>query len=126
MMTDPPRTQEKQKRRRGHRVSAGGSYRIDRTFPGVGRIAVASGARTLADFKARNNLLTSLFSKGKLDLLRAIQRHTYSVTEVLAADLEDRLDALSGDRAILGKPLWSTAKTWVGENPGPTRKRYGV
>jgi integrase len=127
-MSDPPRTSPRttQKRRRGHRVSAAGSYRIDRTFPGVGRIAVASGALTLTDFKKRNDLLTSLFSKGRLELLRAIQQHTYTVTEVYAADLEDRLDALSGDRAILAKPLWSTVKGWIGENPGPTRKRYGV
>jgi len=109
-----------------HRISAHGSYRLDRVFPGVGRIAVASGATTAAEFKSRNELLTRLYNKGRLDLLRAIQAHTYTVTEVYAADREDELARLTGERAILGRPLWDTVKTWVGTDPAPTRKRYGV
>ena len=79
-----------------HRTSINGSYRLDRVFPGVGRIAVASGATTREEFKKRNALLTRLYDQGRLDLLRAIAAHTYTVTEVYAADREGRLDGLSG------------------------------
>jgi integrase len=127
-----------------HRVSPKGSYRLDRVFPGVGRIAVASGAVTKAEFDKRNALLTRLYDHGRLDLLRAIQARTYTVTEVYAADRTRTLDALSGDRAILALPLWATVEKWVGwplwtdaekpkasrspkaPKPGPTRARYGV
>jgi integrase len=107
-----------------HRTSTNGSYRLDRVFPGVGRIAVASGATTAAEFASRNELLTRLFNKGRLDLLRAIQARTYSPTEVYAADLEGRLNQLTAERAVLARPLWATVETWVGPTPGPTRKRY--
>ena len=40
-----------------HRISEHGSYRLDGVFPGMGRIAVASGATTAAEFKSRNELL---------------------------------------------------------------------
>jgi len=33
-----------------HRTSQNGSYRLDRVFPGVGRIAVASGATTKEEY----------------------------------------------------------------------------
>ncbi|MEX2156013.1 MAG: hypothetical protein WD773_04145 [Gemmatimonadales bacterium] len=102
-----------------HRTSPNGSYRLDRRFPGLGRIAVASGARTATEFQKRNALLTRLFDRGRLDLLRAIQAGTYSITEVYAADREGRLDHLSGERAILTRPLWATVETWVG------RPRWG-
>ncbi len=122
-----------------HRTSINGSYRLDRVFPGVGRLAVVSGATTREEFKKRNALLTRLYDQGRLDLLRAIAAHTYTVTEVYAADREGRLDRLSGERAILNRPLWATVETWVGRplwgqaaekwegaEPGPTRRRYAV
>jgi len=122
-----------------HRTSPNGSYRLDRVFAGVGRLAVASGATTREEFKKRDALLTRLYDQGRLDLLRAIQARTYAVTEVYAADREGRLDRLSGERAILNRPLWATvekwvgrplwgeaAETWEGAEPGPTRRRYAV
>ncbi len=122
-----------------HRTSPNGSYRLDRVFPGIGRLAVASGATTREEFKKRNALLTRLYDQGRLDLLRAIAAHTYTVTEVYAADREGRLDRLSGERAILNRPLWATVETcvgrplwgeaaekWEGAEPGPTRRRYAV
>jgi len=33
-----------------HRTSSGGTYRLDRTFPGVGRIAKASAPRRAPSF----------------------------------------------------------------------------
>ena len=109
-----------------HRTSKGGTYRLDRVFPGVGRIVRASGATTKGEFQKRNDLLTRLYEKGRLDLLTSIRDGAYSVTEVYAADREDNLARLTGSAAILQRPLWSTVETWVGPTPGPTRKRYAV
>jgi hypothetical protein len=109
-----------------HRTSKGGTYRLDRVFPGVGRIVRASGATTKGEFQKRNDLLTRLYEKGRLDLLTAIRDGAYSVTEVYAADREDNLARLTGSAAILRRPLWATVETWVGPTPGPTRKRYAV
>lgn len=122
-----------------HRTSKGGTYRLDRRFPGVGRLAVASGATTKGEFQKRNDLLTRLHEKGRLDLLAAIRDGTYTVTEVYAADREDALARLTGDAAVLQRPLWATVETWVGRplwgdaaetwdgpEPGPTVKRYAV
>lgn len=123
-----------------HRTSPNGSYRLDRVFPGVGRLAVASGATTREEFKKRNALLTRLYDHGRLDLLRAIKAGTYTTTEVYAAERADpTLASLTGERAILSRPLWATVETWVrrplwgdaaapqdGPAPSPTRKRYGV
>ena len=75
-----------------HRTSKGGTYRLDRRFLGVGRIAVASGATTKAGLKARQSLLTRLFDKGRLDILRAIKAGEVSITEVLAADRHENFD----------------------------------
>jgi integrase len=109
-----------------HRTSKNGSYRLDRVFPAK-------------EFAKRNALLTRLYDQGRLDLLRAIQTRTYTVTEVYAADRESRLDRLSGERAIMARPLWAAVETWVGRPlwgeaaatwdgpaPGPTRRRYAV
>src|SRR2546425_10677913 len=117
-----------------HRTSSGGTYRLDRVFPGVGRIAVASGATTGEGFQKRNALLTRLYDHGRLDLLRAIKAGTYTTTEVYAAERDDpTLASLTGERAILSRPLWATVESWAGRplwrdaaaqrdgpEPGPT------
>lgn len=109
-----------------HRTSAGGTGRLDRRFPGVGRIAVASGARTEAEFAKRNALLTRLYDQGRLDLLFAIQARTLSVTQVYAADRARQLDTLTGERAALGRPFWPAVRTWLATRPGVTGRRYAV
>ena len=43
-----------------HRISRGGSYRLDRTFPGLDRIALASGTWNKELFGAYNRMLTAL------------------------------------------------------------------
>src|SRR5881396_2348509 len=108
-----------------HRTSSGGTYRLDRTFPGVGRIAKASGATTRTEFHNRDALLTRLYNQGRLDLLRAIQAGTLNVTEVYAADRSGQLDTLTGDRALLGTNLRDPVQRWTPTSPAakqtPTR-----
>src|SRR6266568_3160994 len=121
------------------RTSQNGTYRLDRAFPGVGRITVASGATTKDEAKKRNALLTRLYDQGRLDLLKSIQTGMLSVTEVYFAARTERLDTLTGDRALLGANLWDavgklpTEETPAGKGWLPrsatalaTRKRYAT
>ncbi|NIM48002.1 MAG: hypothetical protein GTO22_01860 [Gemmatimonadales bacterium] len=115
-----------------HKTSKHGSYRLDRRFPGVGRIALASGATTRRGLKARNDLLTRLYDKGRLDLLRAIRDGQVTVTEVLDADRRDDLKALTDNRKALSLNLWDAvgslkpAKGWLPNSAPalPSRVRY--
>lgn len=110
------------------KVSDGGTYRLDRVFTGVGRIAKASGATTLREFRKRDALLTRLYDQGRLDLLNAIRAGTITVTEVYAAARADQLDTLTGDRKALMTRLWDAVTQWVPRSArgAATRHRYGT
>src|SRR5687768_9162146 len=100
-----------------HKVSAGGSFRIDRIYPGdVGRLAIASGATTKAAYRNVLACLDRLAERGRLDVLGVLKARQVSVGQVLAADRAGQLDAL-----LLGltpnpeaSPLWSTVEAWLG------------
>ena len=111
-----------------HRTSKNGTFRLDRRFPGVGRIAVASGATTSTEFRKRDALLTRLYDQGRLDLLRAIQSGKLNTTEVYAADRMSQLDSLTGDRALLSANLWEAVKNWTPTSAPAkqTRRRYAT
>jgi len=72
--------------------------------------------------------LTRLYDKGRLDLLRAIRAGTLTVTEVYAADRQDTLNALTGDRARLAAPLWTAVDAWtpMSAKAPATPKRYAI
>src|SRR5256885_9844989 len=90
------------------------TLRLDRVFPGIGRIALASGATTKKEHNQRDALLTELYKKPEhWGLLRAIRAGTFSIHEVYAADLVGRLPELLGARSILNQPLWVTVEGWV-------------
>ncbi len=103
-----------------HRTSKHGTYRIDRRFSEIGRLAMASGATTKRGFRERNVLLTRLYNRGRLDLLKAIMKRKVSITEVLDADREDRLDTLLNHDGILTISLWETLDQW---KPKPRNRR---
>src|SRR6266702_3801809 len=111
-----------------HRTSKHGTFRLDRRFPGVGRVAIASGATTATEFHKRDALLTRLYDQGRLDLLRAIQSGKLNVTEVYAADRTEQLDTLTGDRALLSANLWEAVKNWIPTSAPAkqTRRRYAT
>ena len=102
--------------------------KIDRVFPGVGRIARASGATTTKGFNARNNMLTRLYDMGRLDILRAIKDCDVTITEAYAADRENRLNSLVGLERALSTNLWTAVDGWVpvSAEAQPTRRRYKV
>ncbi len=103
-----------------HRVSKGGSYRIDREIPGVGRLAIASGATTRKGLKRRKNLIDRLIEDGRLDILRMIQRREVPITEVLDAAQRKDLDMIAGGKPLT-QPLWDTVEAWT-PRPRPGRR----
>jgi integrase len=98
---------------------------VDRVFPGVGRINVVSGATTEVVHRARNALLTKLYHKGMLEILRAIKRGDVTIPEVYSDELAGRLDyTIAG--MMLRRPLWPMVDAWLPASAPAqgTRERY--
>ena len=110
-----------------HRVSEGGSYRIQMKVKGVGRIAIASGAQTITEYRKRRACLEKLRDTGKLDILRAIKNRQVTINEVYAADLGGRLGFVLAD-IVLQRPLRASVIQWLERSAkaAGTRKRYKV
>ncbi len=111
-----------------HRVSLHGSYRIDRRFRGVGRIAVASGATTKGAYQDRLACLTSLSNQGRLDVLQAVKGGRVTVTQVYSAHKRDAIDDLMA--SLNPQPehaaFWPSVWEWLGpeDKRGATAQRY--
>src|SRR5262245_61281610 len=100
-----------------HRVSAGGSYRLDKVFPPpVGRLAIASGATTKAAFQNVVACLERLAERGRLDALLALKQHQVTVAQLLDADRGGRIDALLASLVPSPEaaPFWPSVKAWLG------------
>ena len=110
-----------------HRVSQGGSYRIDRRFAGVGRLALASGTRNKKRFDALNVMLTELYEDGRLDLLRTLRERRITLQQVYGAKRTGRLPYLASELVLLD-PLWACVEAWLPDSAPAesSRKRYGV
>ena len=79
-----------------HRTSKHGTFKLDRLFQGVGRINLASGATTAAEFHKRDALLTRLYDQGRLDLLKAIRaRPQFGSTPVIMITTETEMDQMT-------------------------------
>jgi integrase len=108
-----------------HKANGRGCFRIDRIFPAVGRIAVSSGTKSRTEFRKRNELVTSLYDTGRLDLLEAIKDGRFTVAEVFSAQRTERLGFLAAD-IVLHRNLWEVFEEWkyVSANMAKTRLRY--
>lgn len=114
-----------------HKVSAGGSFRLDKIFPSpVGRLALASGTTTKAAFRNVVACLDRLAERGRLDVLVALKEHRVAVAQVLDADRAEALDALLASLTPTPEsaPIWPAVKAWLGPKAARsvTVKRYGV
>lgn len=94
---------------------------------GVGRIAVASGAQTVGEYKKRRACLEKLRDTGRIDILRAIKNQQITVNEVYAADMEGRLGFVLADIVLL-RPLKESIDRWLERSAKApsTRTRYRV
>jgi integrase len=88
-----------------------GSYRFDEDIPGVGRLRIKSGAKTLRAHWQRVALVRKLRDQGRLDLLAALAHRTITILELLDSDRRNDLPRLVAD--VYGaRPLWrSVAST---------------
>ena len=98
--------------REPHRVSEGGTYRIDRRFRGVERIAIASGTHNKMRFTAYNVMLTELYEDGRLDLLRGIRDRRITLQQVYEARRTGQLPYLTSELVLLDN-LWDRVDDWL-------------
>src|SRR5919199_3881821 len=88
-----------------------GTYILDRRFRGVGRIKRASGTTHLPTFRRLNEMLSGLFARGRIDLLRAIRDHTLTPLQVWDAYRVGELERLPRPEAM--RPLAETMEAWI-------------
>lgn len=103
------------------------NLRVDRVFPGVGRINLVSGATTKAEHKKRDALLTELYDTGRLELLRAIKRRRLTINEVYGAQRAGRLGFVASD-VVLRRNVWDGLDGWLPQSAKApaSRTRNGV
>jgi integrase len=107
------------------RRSSSGDLVFDRVFAGVGRIQTSSGTKKLTEFRQRDALLTRLYRKPRLDLLRALKAGRVTIQELVEADRLDRLGQVEAE-LVAQRPLWAAVDELLprmGRGPA-TRKRY--
>lgn len=94
------------------------SLRIDRTFKGVGRVAVFTGTTITAVRNRMSRMLTALHEEGRLDILRSIRDGEVTILEVYSAYQRKALHELAiGNTA---KNLATSMKDWINSLRIPT------
>lgn len=103
------------------------SLRVDRVFPEIGRINLVSGARTKAEHRKRDAMLTWLYDTGRLEILRNLKNRQLSINEVYSAHCAGTLGFGHTD-VVLKRPLWPQLREWIPVSaPGEaTRARNSV
>ncbi len=89
-----------------------------------GRLVVTSGAKTKRELERVRALLYKIRDQRRHDLLRALADHQIALSELIAADMEDRLSFLAVD-LVLYRPLWDTMDAFVDDN-GDQGARYKI
>jgi integrase len=81
--------------------------RIDRSVPGIGRVALRTGARTIAEHRARVALFDRLIEAGQIEAIRMKVDGEITWAELRQAQRKNRLhsDTLAADVA-LARNLW--------------------
>lgn len=110
-----------------HRISPGGSLRIDRRFAGVGRIALASGTKDRKKFEKLDMMLTELHEDGYTDVLRGIKNRSWTLQEVYQAKRTGCLPYLASELVLL-RNLWNAVAEWMPQSAPKegSCKRYEV
>lgn len=96
---------------------------LDRRFPGVGRVRVASGTTHKPTWREMNQMLTTLYRTGRLDLLRAIRDRVLPPMRVYDAYRSNRLESLPTAEMLL--PLRATWDRWLDTHEVREKTREG-
>lgn len=101
--------------------------RLERIVPGIGRVSIRTGARSLEEHKARVALFDRLLEAGQLDTINLLLSGEVSWMELRQAQRKNRLrsDTLAADVA-LARGLWQAVTSTLprmGTAPA-TRERY--
>lgn len=86
---------------------------LDRRFRGVGRIKRAAGTDHKPTIRRLNEMLTGLFDRGRLDVLRSIQKGEYTPLQVWAFYSLGELHKLP-TAATMGE-LEASMKAWIND-----------
>ena len=86
------------------------SLKIDRVFPGVGRINRSSGTHVRETFNAVNGMFTQLYLTGRLDLLRQVRARTVEPIVLYDAFRRGRLVEIPDAAAL--RPLIESFTRW--------------
>src|SRR3990167_5941456 len=101
--------------------------RIDRIFPGIGRINLSSGTRTVGERNKRDAMLTELYGNmARHDILSAIKDGRLTINGVYAAYRTGNLGTVLAD-VQLAQPLTESVDRWLplSAKAPRTRERYG-
>lgn len=101
---------ERRKDKATGKMVAVGTYILDRTIRGVGRIKVASGTSHLATFNRLNEMIDGLRERGRFDLLRSIKDGTLAPLVVWDAYRVNRLESLPSAETLV--PLIAAMRAW--------------
>lgn len=88
-----------------HRDPRGGTFVIDRVFPGIGRIKRASGTTNPRAYRRIQRKLDALCDAADLETLRAVQRGAIALVELIGMEIEQPPGS-SGDVRDKRKPCW--------------------
>ena len=101
--------------------------RIDRIFPGIGRINLSSGTRTVGERNKRDAMLTELYGNmARHDILSAIKDGRLTINGVYAAYRTGNLGTVLAD-VQLAQSLTESVERWLPSSAKAprTRERYG-
>lgn len=101
-----------------------GTFILDRSIRGVGRIKLASGTSHLATFNRLNEMIEGLKERGRLDLLRAIKARVLTPLQVWDAYRINRLDSLPSPETLV--PLFPTFEKWTTTHKASTKHRRSL
>lgn len=104
-----------------------GTKRFKRYVRGVGLLRNHSGTNNAVEFRYRDSLITKLKRLGALDTLRLFKRGALSISDLITADREGRLEHVAKE-LVLHRPLRAAVDAWLPTSARAkgSRQRYTV
>lgn len=94
-----------------HRSNQRGTFKLDRRFPGIGRINRASGTKNTKLYSKINEMLTNLYEVGRWDLVRAVRDGHISPLEMWGAYKHGQTNLLPTAKHVA--PLAPAVARWL-------------